>query len=237
METNSRSCMENSMDRGTWQAIVHGGHKGSGMTEHTCRYIHTYIYTYISNLIKEHTHIYICVLVCVCVCVCVCSAAHSCLTLWDSMDYRLPDFSVHGIFPGRHTGMGCHFLLQGILPTWGLNQRLLHLLHWQVNSLPLHHLGSPVYKWYHMAFVFLFLTSLQLAILNLKFLPDDLHSLLTLWGQLFPNSRNWLSLLPGMLPWQPQSISQNPTAECLSSGRTSQKFSITYTKKLNSLRS
>ena len=81
METNSRSCMENSMDRGTWQAIVHGGHKGSGMTEHTCRYIHTYIYTYISNLIKEHTHIYICVLVCVCVCVCVCSAAHSCLTL------------------------------------------------------------------------------------------------------------------------------------------------------------
>ena len=27
------SCLENSMDRGAWQAIVHGGHKGSDMTE------------------------------------------------------------------------------------------------------------------------------------------------------------------------------------------------------------
>ena len=36
-----------------------------------------------------------------------------------------------------------HFLLQGIFPTQGLNLCLLHLLHWQVNSLPLHHLGSP----------------------------------------------------------------------------------------------
>ena len=84
--------------------------------------------------------------------------------------------------------------------------------------------------------LFFFLASLQLAILNIKFLPDALHSLLTLWGQLSPNSRNWSSLLPEVLPWQPQSISQNPTAECLSSGRTSQNFSITCTKKLNSLR-
>ena len=33
-----------------------------------------------------------------------------------------------------------HFLLQGIFPTHGLN---LHLLHWQVGSLPLSHLGNP----------------------------------------------------------------------------------------------
>ena len=33
--------------------------------------------------------------------------------------------------------MGCHALLQGILLTQGLNPRLLHLLHWQVGSLPL----------------------------------------------------------------------------------------------------
>ena len=33
-----------------------------------------------------------------------------------------------------HTGVGCHFLLQGIVPTQGSNLRLLHLLHWQVNS-------------------------------------------------------------------------------------------------------
>ena len=42
-------------------------------------------------------------------------------------------------FPGKNTGVGCHFFLQGIFPTQGLNLRLLCLLHWQVNSLPLSH--------------------------------------------------------------------------------------------------
>ena len=36
--------------------------------------------------------------------------------------------------------MGCHALLQGILSTQGSNPRLLH---WQVDSSPLRHLGSP----------------------------------------------------------------------------------------------
>ena len=36
-----------------------------------------------------------------------------------------------GIFPGKNSGVGCHFLLQGIFPTQGLN---LHLLHWQVDA-------------------------------------------------------------------------------------------------------
>ena len=47
-------------------------------------------------------------------------------------------------FPGKNTGVGCHFLLEGIFPTLGLNPRLLCLLHWQVDSLPLHHLVSPL---------------------------------------------------------------------------------------------
>ena len=42
--------------------------------------------------------------------------AQSCLTLCNLMDCSLPGFSVHGIFPGRITGVGCHFLLQGIFP-------------------------------------------------------------------------------------------------------------------------
>ena len=42
--------------------------------------------------------------------------------------------------------MHSHFLLQGILPTQGSNPRLLDLLHWQVDSLPLSHLGSPIIK-------------------------------------------------------------------------------------------
>ena len=28
-----------------------------------------------------------------------------------------PSLSVHGDFPGKNTGVGCHFLLQGIFPT------------------------------------------------------------------------------------------------------------------------
>ena len=39
--------------------------------------------------------------------------------------------------PGKNTGAGCHFLLQSILLTQGSNQSLLHLLHWQADSLSL----------------------------------------------------------------------------------------------------
>ena len=41
-------------------------------------------------------------------------------------------------FAGKNTRVGCHFLFQGIFPTQGLHP---HLLHWQVDSFPLHHLG------------------------------------------------------------------------------------------------
>ena len=43
-------------------------------------------------------------------------------------------------FSGKTTGVGCHFLFQGIFPTQGSNS---HLLHWQVDSLPRSHQGSP----------------------------------------------------------------------------------------------
>ena len=39
--------------------------------------------------------------------------------------------------PGKNTGVCCHFLLQEIFPTQGLNLRLLH-------SLPLSHQASPI---------------------------------------------------------------------------------------------
>ena len=44
----------------------------------------------------------------------------------------------------KNTGASCHFLLQGIIPTQGSNLRLLH---WQVDSLPLRHLGSQMYHY------------------------------------------------------------------------------------------
>ena len=46
-------------------------------------------------------------------------------------------------FSGKNTGVGCHFLLQGIFPTKELNPHLLRLLHRQEDSLPLRPLGSP----------------------------------------------------------------------------------------------
>ena len=61
------------------------------------------------------------------------------LTLCDPMGCSQPGSSVHGDSPGKNTGLGCHVLLQGIFPTQELNPSLLHL---QVYSLPLHHLGS-----------------------------------------------------------------------------------------------
>ena len=66
--------------------------------------------------------------------------ALSCQTLCDPMNYSPPGSSVYEMFPGKNTGVGIHFLLQGIFPTQGLN---LCLLFWQADSLPLNHLGSP----------------------------------------------------------------------------------------------
>ena len=40
----------------------------------------------------------------------------------------------------KNTRVGCHFLLQEIFLTQGSN---LHLLHWQVDSLPLRHQRNP----------------------------------------------------------------------------------------------
>ena len=44
--------------------------------------------------------------------------------------------------PGKNTGVGCHFLFQGIFPNTGSNPRLLYLLYWQAHSLPVLQLGS-----------------------------------------------------------------------------------------------
>ena len=77
-----------------------------------------------------------------CVCVCVCALSHQVVS--DSL-------RPHGLqsvrllcpwsFPDTNTGVGCHFLLQGIFLTQGSNP---HLLHWEVDSSPLGHLGKPL---------------------------------------------------------------------------------------------
>ena len=57
------------------------------------------------------------------------TVAHQLLCTWNS--------------PGKNTGTGGHFLLQRIFPTQGSNPPLLHLLHWQVDSLPTELSGKP----------------------------------------------------------------------------------------------
>ena len=70
---------------------------------------------------------------------CCCSVAKLCLTLWS---HRLKPAKLLCPWnvPGKNTGVGCHFVLQEIFPTQGSNAGLLH---WQVDSLLLSHLGSP----------------------------------------------------------------------------------------------
>ena len=48
----------------------------------------------------------------------------------NPVDCTLAGFCVHGDFPGKNTGSGCHFLLQGIFLTQGLNSSLPHC--WQI---------------------------------------------------------------------------------------------------------
>ena len=43
--------------------------------------------------------------------------------LSDPMDCSPPGSSIHGDSPGKNTGVGCHFLLQGNLPTPGIEPR------------------------------------------------------------------------------------------------------------------
>ena len=74
-------------------------------------------------------------------CVCVLSHARLFVTLWTVACQA----SLSWNSPGKNAGVGCHFLLQGIFPTQGSNQHSLSLLHWQAYSLPLCHLGSPLY--------------------------------------------------------------------------------------------
>ena len=64
--------------------------------------------------------------------------AQSCPTLCHPMDCSLPGFSAWD-FPGKSTGVGRHFLLQGIFLTQGSNPGLLHC---RQTLYPLSHLYS-----------------------------------------------------------------------------------------------
>ena len=56
----------------------------------------------------------------------LCLVTQSCPTLLDLIDCSPPGSFVREDSPGKNAGVGCHVLLQGIFPTQGSNQGLLH---------------------------------------------------------------------------------------------------------------
>ena len=101
---------------------------------------HVHIYSFI------YIYIYIYIYIVICVCMrgerfhighqCVC--AQSCPALCGFTARLHCPWN----FPGKNTGVACHFLLQRIFPIQELNPYLCLLL-WQVDSLPLVPPGKP----------------------------------------------------------------------------------------------
>ena len=71
---------------------------------------------------------------------------HSRLTLCNPVVRKLARPLCPWDSPGKNAGMSCHFLLQGIFPTQGLNPPLLHC---RQILYPLSHLGSHIYVYIH----------------------------------------------------------------------------------------
>ena len=119
-------------------------------------------------------------------------------------------------FPGKNTGVGCHFLLQGIFPTQGSNPRLLYLLHWQADSLPLRHLGSPQRSIHVVKLVCFCLVKLSfitgVLVKNLEGQRENDFSFPTLESPrcvvnlrtiIIGSSRAWWQRLRGQAAWAP----------------------------------
>ena len=63
---------------------------------------------------------------CVCVCVCTRVSAHAQLLSWAWLFVQPTRLLCPWGFPGKNSGVNCHYLFQGIFPTQELNLHLLH---------------------------------------------------------------------------------------------------------------
>ena len=87
-----------------------------------CVYVYVYVYVYID------------------ICVCMYLFTELCLTICSPMDYSPPGSFVHGVLQGRILEWVVVPFSKGLF----LDQKSnLCLLHWQADSLPLSHQGSP----------------------------------------------------------------------------------------------
>ena len=77
--------------------------------------------------------------------------AQSFRTLRDPMDCSLPGSSIHGIFLGKGTGVGCHCLLQQYcIGTWNvrsMNQGKLEVVKQEMARVNVNILGIRKLKW------------------------------------------------------------------------------------------
>ena len=79
-----------------------------------CTYVHVCMHLHTT---REPPHMQRPILTAGCSCCGCCLVAQSCPTLCDPMDCSPPGSFVHGDSPGKNTGVGCHYLLQGVFLT------------------------------------------------------------------------------------------------------------------------
>ena len=127
--------------------LVTGMQTGISIGPNPC--VIPFIYIIITWEISEHQpktsevtyvckdlHVYVLLLV-------LCLVVKLCLMLLQPHGLQPTRLHCPWDFPGKNTGLGCRFLLQGIFPIQGSS---LCFLHWQVDSLLLSHQGSPQWR-------------------------------------------------------------------------------------------
>ena len=75
---------------------------------------------------------------------CCCLVTESCPTLWRPRGLQPTRLFCPWDFPGKNTGMGCHFLLQGIFSTQRLNLHLLQVSCIESRFFTTEPLGKPL---------------------------------------------------------------------------------------------
>ena len=99
---------------------------------HKCMHMNVYIHN-TTKCAHTHTHTHNFCSNYQCVCAQLLSRVQLFVVPWTVAPRLLRPWGL----PGENTGVGCHFLLQGVSPTQGSNPRLLH---WRAGSLSLSHL-------------------------------------------------------------------------------------------------
>ena len=113
--------------------------------------------------------------------------------------FSLPGSSVHGDVPGKNTGVGCHFLLQGIVSTQESN---LGLLHCRQILYQLSYQGSPPSS------LFLFRRCPQEALVPCWWKVRQTRKWVFDWAPEWPSGKLRWTLLPPPSPYHPSGLSQ-----------------------------